>query len=76
MKLYEVPRNSRIRVIETPTVEDKYKQKKVIPNIDEVLEFKKLDGMFSNCYNVEGELVRMAAWSNVEVLGPIEKDGQ
>lgn len=76
MKLYEVPRNSRIRIVEIARVEDRYKQKPIIPDIDEVLDFKKIDGMYSFCYNSSGQVVRLAAWTNVEVIGPMEKDQQ
>lgn len=76
MKIYEVPKNSKIRIIEPVTVDNPYKQKYVVPEQGEELVFKKLDGMYSICYNSTGDLIRLAAWNNVEVLGPIERDGQ
>lgn len=65
MKLYEVPRNSKIRIID---------QDIIVPpisntiNPEDILEFKKLDGMYSYCYNSKGEVVHPAAFSKVEII--------
>lgn len=73
-KLYEVPRNSYIKVLDAkPQVEEKYKVKQVIPEADDILTFKKIDGMFSLSYNSKNEMVRLAAWTNVEVVGKVEE---
>ena len=52
MKLYEVPRNSLIRIVGT----------------DEVLQFSHIDGMYSYCINAEGHVVHIMAMAEVEVL--------
>lgn len=62
MKLYEVPRNTKIKVI---------KSEGVPPggiNISdgEIIDFKHLDGMYSYCKNDRGEIVHLPAWTEVE----------
>jgi hypothetical protein len=56
MKLYDVPRNSRIKII----VEDK------VPS--EELNFRSIDGMYSYCTRDDGEVVHLAAWTEVDVI--------
>lgn len=55
IKLYEVPRNSRI----------------VIGDGKE-LNFSHVDGMYSYCTDDEGNVVHLAAWTEVQVK---EKNG-
>ena len=64
MKLYDVPRGSKIRVlgeIQTPVAS---------PNIAEqdILYFSRIDGMYSYCKDSEGNVVHLVAWAEVEVL--------
>ena len=51
MKLYEVPRNSRIRIV----------------GEDEIINFSHIDGMYSYCTNSKGEVCHLAAWTEVEL---------
>ena len=53
MKLYEVPRNTRIRV---PAMDN------------EELMFDHIDGMYSVCRDKTGEIVHLNAFTDVEVL--------
>jgi hypothetical protein len=55
MKLFEVPRYSRIKVGDTE------------------LDFHHIDGMYSYCTDSEGSAHHIAAWADVEVLGPYEE---
>lgn len=48
-KLYEVPRNTYIKVG------------------DARLLFKSIDGMYSICYDMDGNTVPLAAWTEVEL---------
>lgn len=64
MKLYDVPCNTIVRVLEfsegppgAPTVEK-----------GEVVKFKHIDGMYSYCVNSGGELVHLKAWAEVEII--------
>jgi len=64
MELYNVPRNSRIKVVgdikvppASPMVEG-----------EEVLNFKHIDGMYSYCTRDNGEVVHLAAWTEVEIV--------
>lgn len=54
MKLYEVPRRSYIHFKEE--------------DIDEVLFFDHVDGMYSFCLNSKGNPVHLKAFADVEVL--------
>ena len=51
MKLYDVPRNSRIG----------------LPDGSE-LNFSNVDGMYSFCTDDDGNVVHLAAWSDVQLL--------
>lgn len=66
MKLYDVPKNSRIGVehlgLEMADTGEKIKE----------LDFHHLDGIFSYC-EYKGEPVKIAAYAEVEYLGPIQK---
>lgn len=53
MKLYDVPRNTRVRVIE-----DGYE-----------VNFDHIDGAYSFCLDDDGQVVHIAAWTEVEIVG-------
>tara|TARA_B100000497_G_C7370170_1_gene238578 strand:+ start:248 stop:448 length:201 start_codon:yes stop_codon:yes gene_type:complete len=63
MKLYSVPRNSRIKLVgdiktpASPMVEG-----------EEILNFSHVDGMYSYCTRDNGEVVHLAASTEVEVI--------
>ncbi len=52
MKLYEVPRNSRIKVIGDGTE----------------YNFKRIDGGYSLCTTDKNETVHLSAWVDVEII--------
>jgi len=58
MKLFEVPKYSRIKIGDT------------------VLDFHHIDGMYSYCTDSNGKVHHLAAWADVEVLGPYEDEAQ
>lgn len=58
MKLYEVPRGARVKVIAIPETGQTY---------DEVLHFQHCDGMYSLCYDEKGKPVHIAAWTEVQI---------
>jgi len=64
MKLYDVPRNSRIRVISDVKVTQ------AAPQIEEQeeLNFRSIDGMYSYCTRDNGEVVHLVAWADVEIV--------
>lgn len=64
MKLYDVPRNSRIKVIGDVKVPP------AAPHIEEQeeLNFRSIDGMYSYCTRDNGEVVHLVAWADVEVI--------
>ena len=65
MKLYDVPRNSNIRILDKKI---RVPPAAIMPKKDDVLFFKNIDGMFSYCTNKDGNVCHIAAWTNVEVL--------
>ena len=65
MKLYEVPKKRRIKVLDESVVVP-YKGIKV--NQHDVLHFDRLDGMYSHCRNSANQVVHIAAWTTVEVV--------
>ena len=64
MELYNVPNNSRIKVI----VEDKVPPGAPIITKGEELNFRSIDGMYSYCTRDSGEVVHLAAWTDVEII--------
>lgn len=64
MKLYDVPNNSRIRVIDG-TVS---RPPGDAAPLGETLTFHHIDGMYSYCKTDDGETVHLAAWTDVEVV--------
>ena len=64
MELYKVPRNKSIKVVRdikvppaSPMVEG-----------EEILNFSHVDGMYSYCTRDNGEVVHLAAWTEVEIV--------
>ena len=64
MKLYNVPNNTKVRL-------------KSLENgppgcsnleLDAVYTFKHIDGMYSLCYDADGERLHLPAWSDVEIV--------
>lgn len=64
MKLYDVPCGSTIRVISDIGVPI------AAPDIKagEVIRFHHIDGMYSFCHNMKGQVVHLVAWAEVEVV--------
>jgi len=64
MKLYEVPNNSRIKVL------NDIKVPPAAPPIEsgEELKFIKIDGMYSLCKKDDGTICHLVAWADVVVI--------
>ena len=62
MKLYEVPRNTSIRILEETLVPIDS------PKPPNELFFHHVDGMYSLCSDSEGKIVHIAAWTEVEII--------
>jgi len=64
MELYNVPYGSKIRVQEDTQVPVG------APAIEkhEVLVFKGIDGMYSKCIKMNGEVTHLVAWADVEIV--------
>ena len=64
MKLYDVPRGTKIRVLGDI---------KVPPGSPEIMkgdiiQFGHIDGMYSFCHDQQGNIVHLAAWADVEII--------
>ena len=63
-KLYNVPRETKVKLMENPGVPVGSKQLKT----GDVLMFDHVDGMYSYCITEDGEIVHPAAWTKVEII--------
>lgn len=65
MELYNVPRNSKIRIVGTPeNPPPAHRQFKE----GEILNFHHIDGMYSYCTDKDGHVVHLTAWQEVEIV--------
>lgn len=64
MKLYDVPRNTWVKVLE----ETDPPPGGVKINQEEFIRFHHLDGMYSYCTDIAGEVVHLKAWTEVEIV--------
>jgi len=72
MKLYDVPRNTKIRVVSDVKVPI------AAPSITEgdVLDFHHIDGMYSYCKDSNGNVVHLVAWAEVEIIDDQDTSNQ
>ena len=64
MKLYNVPRNTLVRVSASEGAPPG--SRLVEPG--EVIKFGHVDGMYSYCHDKDGNVVHLAAWTDVEIV--------
>ena len=64
MPLYDVPRESKIRVLGEIKIPPEAPEIK----IDDILTFHYLDGMYAQCTNSEGVACELAGWTKVEII--------
>lgn len=64
MELHKVPNNTKVKLLEDPKTPPASQGLEV----NMVLEFKHIDGMYSLCYTKHGEMVHPAAWTEVEII--------
>ena len=66
MKLYKVPRNSKIRIL--------YEEDTIGPlgsialNLQDTYYFGHIDGMYSYCKTHDGVVAHIPAWAEVEIV--------
>jgi hypothetical protein len=58
MKLYELPRNTYFSIQDDPN--------------QQVFLFKHIDGMYSVCYDMNDNLIHLAAWTPVNIVKPVK----
>jgi len=69
MELYNVPRGSKVRLIEENILPDEC----VAPGSPKVkkgdiVHFDHVDGMYSFCRDLKGNIVHLKAWAEVEIV--------
>ena len=64
MKLYEVPKNTKIKLIS----EESGPIASIPPHKDTIYKFSHIDGMYSYCTDEDNNVVFLPAWSEVEIL--------
>lgn len=64
MKLYEAPRNTKVRLKST----ESGPPASIAPEVGTEYYFKHIDGMYSLCMDSEGHYVHLPAWSEVEIV--------
>lgn len=69
MKLYKVPRDTRIRVMEFLPAPPGG----IEAEVGDVLMYHHVDGMFSYCTNKDGKTVYLRAAAEVEIVGDDNK---
>lgn len=68
MKLFEVPRNTKIRILEDPRIPPASNE---LPE-NGVFYFHHIDGMYSLCTDMNNIPHHLAAWTEVEIIIPQE----
>lgn len=63
MKLYEVPRHTKVRLIS----EERGPIAGVPPVVGNMYQFSHIDGMYSYCKDELGRVVHLPGWSEVEI---------
>lgn len=65
MKLYDVPRDSYVKILEkdirVPPVHPKP------PKLGDIIYFDHVDGMYSFCRDYNNNIIHLAAWTEVEI---------
>lgn len=64
MKLYEVPRNTRVRVIEAPAPPPD----SLSVDVGQEVMFHHIDGMYSYCVDDHCNVVHLKAWTEVDIV--------
>lgn len=66
MKLYDLPRYSYVKILD-----EKVKQPIAnypIKEENDIIFFDHIDGMYSFCVDNEGNIIHLAAWTEVEIV--------
>lgn len=64
MKLYQVPRNTWIIPLETTTAPPGARE----VSIGEPVFFDHVDGIYSTCKDMQGNIVHVPAWQKVKII--------
>ena len=67
MKLYEVPRNTYVKVLEAEAPPPGA----LAIDVEQIVYFSHIDGMYSFCETKDGDIVHLKAWTEVEIVNGI-----
>ena len=59
MKLYNVPNNTVVRVVALEGAPEV---------VGQIYKLHNIDGMYSYCHDKDGNVVHLAAWTDVEIV--------
>lgn len=65
MKLYNCKPNTKVKLLDTNPI---VPIASIYPDENEILTFKKIDGMYSICKDANNKTIYLAAWTEVEQL--------
>ena len=70
MKLFNVPRHSKVRILDDPDGPGGTQHPPSHREFEtgEVLDFSHIDGMYSYCKDAAGEVVHLVCWQEVEIV--------
>ena len=64
MKLYDVPRNTYVRLLE----DNEPPPAGIKSDRGQIIKFGHIDGMYSYCTDTNGNTVHLKAWTEVEIV--------
>lgn len=64
MKLYEVPSNTYVKVLEAEVPPPGA----LAVDVGQIIYFSHIDGMYSYCKDIDGNIVHLKAWTEVEIV--------
>jgi hypothetical protein len=66
MELYKIPAGSKFKI--SPNEKVQIPPDSPAPDYRDVYKLHNIDGMYSYCTDVNGRVVHLAAWTDVEVV--------
>ena len=64
MKLFNVPRNTWVRILADPKAPPSAPEL----NVGQPIKLHNIDGMYSYCTDTDGNVVHLVAWAEVEII--------
>ena len=68
MQLHEVPNNTKVRIVPNQEGGTQHPPSHREFEAEEVLMFSHIDGMYSFCRDMNGNVVHLVCWQEVEIV--------